>query len=190
MQMTRKLGGTKFILHGGFNPGEGSENDAFFQEILKSAPQKVDILLVYFAKEENRVDINRKEDVEQFEKNKGNRILSFQTANEEIFRNQMKKADIVYLHGGLSTKLLSVLEKFTDLDEMFKGKIVAGDSAGANVLCKSFYSEVSKDVFNGLGILPLNIVCHYTPTHLGTISRNLDSDVLYLPSYEYKVYWK
>lgn len=182
---------TKFVLRGGFNPGEGSRNDAFFKEILETAPQKANVLLVYFAKEKDRVDFNKKEDIEQFEKNKGNRALFFEIADEKIFEDQIKRANIVYLHGGLSTKLLSALEPFTDLKEMFEGKIIAGDCAGANVLCRSFYSEILETTFNGLGILPFNIICHYALTHPDRLTnKDSDTDVLYLSSYQYRVYWK
>lgn len=50
---------TKFILHGGFAKGEKQENDAFFKEILSTAPEEVKILLVYFAKEPNRISKNK-----------------------------------------------------------------------------------------------------------------------------------
>ena len=93
---------TKFILHGGFTPGGKQENDDFFQEILKSAPKKAKILLIYFAKESDRIAKNKDEDIKQFNKNKGDKILSFEIATEELFPEQVKKADIIYLHGGRS----------------------------------------------------------------------------------------
>jgi len=39
---------TKFILHGGFAGRKNTENDEFFKEILRDAPQKTKILLVNY----------------------------------------------------------------------------------------------------------------------------------------------
>ena len=125
---------TTFILHGGFALNTIPENDAFYVEVLKHTDISVKILLVYFAKEEDRILKNKAEDITQFEKNKGGKELSFEVASEKDFPEQVRWADVVYLHGGRTTKILPVLAKFPSLKEIFEGKIVVGDSAGANVL--------------------------------------------------------
>ncbi|MCK5022013.1 MAG: Type 1 glutamine amidotransferase-like domain-containing protein [Candidatus Pacebacteria bacterium] len=152
---------TKFILHGGFTFGEEQGNDEFTKEILKDAPEKAEILLVYFAKEKDRIPKNKEEDINQFNKNKGDKGLSFKVATEESFEDQIKEADIIYLHGGLSPKILEIMKRFPNLQKLFEGKIIAGDSAGANVLTKVFYSFLSDKVFEGLGLLPIKLIPHY-----------------------------
>src|SRR3989344_6896921 len=109
---------TKFILHGGFAKGAEQENDAFFSEILKTAPNRAKVLLVYFAKDADRIADSKTEDVEQFNKNKGDRVLSFQVAGESSFPEQVREADIVYLGGGHSDKLLDALKKYSNLREI------------------------------------------------------------------------
>jgi len=91
---------TKFSLHGGFASHVNLKNDAFFKEILKDTQDNLKILLVYFAKEVDRIPVNRIEDIAQFEKNKGNKKISFEVADKKSFLKQLKSADIVYLHGG------------------------------------------------------------------------------------------
>jgi hypothetical protein len=130
---------TKFILHGGFPVGEIPINDDFYGEILKESPKSSRILLVYFAKQPERIEKNKNEDMEQFKKNSGEKLLEFLTAREEIFEEQLKSSDIVYFHGGHSDLILDKIKKYSNLDKLFKGKTIAGDSAGAN----------------GLGILPM-----------------------------------
>ncbi|MDO8496086.1 MAG: Type 1 glutamine amidotransferase-like domain-containing protein [bacterium] len=181
---------TKFILHGGFTPGQKQENDNFFKEILRSAPEKVKVLLVYFAKEIDRIPTNKDEDIEQFNKNKGQKNLLFEVANEESFLKQVYWADIVYLHGGTSLKLLDTLKQFQNLKQLFEGKIIAGDSAGANILSAVFYSMVADDVFKGFGLIPIKIICHYSEKYKDKLGKDTSSlETLFLPEYHYKTFY-
>lgn len=180
---------TKFILHGGFPVGEIPINDDFYGEILKESPKSSRILLVYFAKQPERIEKNKNEDMEQFKKNSGEKLLEFLTAREEIFEEQLKSSDIVYFHGGHSDLILDKIKKYSNLDKLFKGKTIAGDSAGANVLVKTFYSK-SLGITSGLGILPIKLICHYHDdlrNKLDTIDQDLET--IFLKEYQYKVIW-
>ena len=153
---------TKFILHGGFNPKATiQEDDSFFNEILKDTPSNPKLLLVYFAKEVDRIQKNMNEDIVQFTKNSNGRNISFELAEEEKFLEQIPSADVIYLHGGSTKKILETIVKFSNLDELFKGKIVAADSAGVNAISKYCYSQRG-GILRGVGIIPYKIICHYT----------------------------
>lgn len=178
---------TKYILHGGFNPGEMQINDMFFKEIFAGTPKKLNRLLVYFAKEADRIAKNRQEDVVQFEKNKGDKFLKFETANSKQFEEQVKKADVVYLHGGHSGMLLEALRRYQDIGNHFKGKIVAGDSAGANVLGEAFYS-MKIGASEGLGLIPYKIVSHFIEENKHKLSNiKPELETIYLREYEFIV---
>ncbi|OGZ01858.1 MAG: hypothetical protein A3A43_03345 [Candidatus Liptonbacteria bacterium RIFCSPLOWO2_01_FULL_56_20] len=180
---------TKFILHGGFTTGEKQENNPFFQEILSSAPSETKVLLVYFAKEPDRIAKNREEDIEQFNRDKGDKILSFEVATEDLFPEQVKKADVIYLHGGHSGKLLDALKKFPNLGQLFGGKIIAGDSAGANVLTAAFYSQ-KIGVSEGFGLVPIKIISHYREENKDKLNEvRPELDTLFLPEYHFKVFY-
>lgn len=171
---------TTVILQGGF-PKEGKqENDAFFSEILNTAPQEAKVLLVLFAKEADRMEKNTREDIEQFTKNSDGKSLSFDVATEENFINQIEASDVIYFHGGHTGKLLDILKKLPDFREAIQGKIVAGDSAGANVLCAAFYS-LRMGAGEGLGILPFKILCHYVEENkdaLKDVRPDLETEIL------------
>lgn len=178
---------TKFILHGGFTPGD-YRSDEFTNEILKDTPESLKVLLVYFAKEQDRMAVNSAEDISQFNKHKGDKKLTFEIATESNLVEQVKEADIVYLHGGKTLKLLETLRRFPDLGKLFADKIIAGDSAGANVLCKAFYSKNANVAAEGLGILPLKIICHYKEELKDKIKDFCPGlETLYLREYELKV---
>lgn len=184
---------TKFVLHGGFNKEKGpvQENDEFFQEMLRDAPGNAKLLLVYFAEREEMVQLRIEQDKEQFDKNRGERNINFRVASEASFLEDCKWADVIYLHGGRTVKLMEILKRYQDLEQAFKGKTVAGDSAGANALGQLFYSKNSKEIGERLKILPFKVVVHYTdgtPNPLVNIQPDIETIILH--EYETKVFRK
>lgn len=181
---------TKFILHGGFTKGKTEENNSeFYTEILKDAPEGAKILLVCFAKDNERVPIATERVKTEFNKSKWQEKISFEVANEQSFIEQIKPADVVYFHGGTTLKLLEALKKFPYLKDSLSGKIIAGESAGANIFGKFFYSPSTDKVDEGLGFLPLKIIPHYSEIYKGKIDgfgKGLES--LLLPECQYKVF--
>jgi len=181
---------TKFILSGGYAGRPNKENDKFFKEILSVKKNKLNILLVYFAKTFEDYERITNEDKYQFNKNKGEKELMFEIAEEDKFIEQVKDADIIYLHGGKTLRLLETLKNYKNLKELFNGKVVAGESAGAYVLSTCFYSKSEGDVFKGLGFVSVKTICHYIGENtekLKSCSNNLET--LFLPDYKFKVFY-
>ena len=179
---------TKFIIHGGFAGHINDQNDSFFKEMLKDTPDNPKVLLVYFAKELDRIPVNKEEDFVQFERNKRNKNISFQVADEKFFVEQIKVADVIYLHGGNTLKLLETLKKFPHLKELFTGKIIAGESAGAHALSSLFYSKNAGGVLQGLGFVPVQIICHYIGENVEKLPKNSKLETLLLADYQYRVF--
>jgi len=122
---------------------------------------------------------------EQFIKNKGSKNLDIKIASEDTFIEECMWADVICIFGGRTAKLMEVLKKYKNLGQIFTGKIIGGDSAGANALGQLFYSKSSKEVGEGLRILPCKIVVHYVdgaPNPLADIASNLET--LFLHEYE------
>jgi hypothetical protein len=181
---------TKIILHGGFNKNQGPvhQNDEFFGEILKDVPEEVNLLLVYFAEREDMIPVRIEQDKEQFIKNKGDKTINFRVTSEETFEADCAWADAIYLHGGKTTRLMETLKKIPQAKQFLSNKTVGGDSAGANVLAKYFWSKNSKVVGEGLGFLPLKIIVHYedgAENPLADVAPELET--LFLHEYETKV---
>jgi peptidase E len=182
---------TKFILHGGFNKDVSFIKDEFFQEVLKDTPSEVKLLLVFFAEREDLLELRISQSKEQFEKNKGSKNINIKIASDDAFIEECKWADVICIHGGRTVKLIEAFKKFKNLEQVFAGKIIAGDSAGVNVLCHLFYSKTSKEIGEGLGILPFKVIVHYadgTPNPLENIEPDLET--LFLHEYETKVFYK
>ncbi len=118
---------TKFVLHGGFDKerGPAQENDAFFAEMLKDTPEDVKILLVYFAVREEKVELRTGQDKGQLNKNNSaKKNLDFKVATAENFIEECGWADVIYLHGGETVKIMEVLKNYKNLEEVFSGTIV------------------------------------------------------------------
>jgi peptidase E len=180
---------TKFILHGGFNPNQVDEDSSYFySEILKDAPENAKILIVLFAKDDDRIPMSFEKISSEFNNIKWQNNIIIEIADRVNFLKQLVWADVVYFSGGVSLKLRENLKNYPDMKELLKGKIVAGESAGANVLCKYFYSPKAGEVFEGLSILPIKICPHF----INDFQEKLDKfgpelEVLQLREYEFKV---
>ena len=181
---------SKFVLHGGFQKSKTYEdNTAFFSEILKDAKDYSRILLVPFAKNPERIAPTTLKVIEEFDKVQGKKNLIFEIASKENFMEQVKSADIIYIQGGTSLKLMGVLESYPHLkDLLLEGKTVAGESAGANALCTVFYSPSADGIYDGLGVLPVKIIPHYIEKYRDEFKDiRPDLESLYLREYEFTV---
>ena len=180
---------TKYILHGGYADRESVENYDFYKEILKDCSSPTNVLLVLFSRpDEMREELGARL-VSLFERNSEDISLSFEIAKESNFLAQVKRADVVYLRGGDTLKLLNTLKVYNDLKNNFLGKVIAGESAGAYVLSNCFYSKTIGGVMSGLGHVPVNTICHFEDKNADKLSEcSQDSETLLLPNYKFKVF--
>jgi peptidase E len=181
---------TKFVLHGGFDKNISYIKDEFFQQVLKDTPENIKIFLVFFAESDEYLELRIKQCKDKFENNKGSKNLEFKMATEENFLDGCIWADVIFLSGGRTAKLMEILKKYKDIGQVFSGKTIAGDSAGVNVLAQFSYGKNSKEIKEGLRILPFKVVVHYIDgdsNPLVDIEPNLET--LFLREYETKVFY-
>lgn len=82
-------------------------------------------------------------------------------AEAEQFYEQVRWADIVYLHGGHTATLLEALPDIRQFRRAVAGKMVVGSSAGANYLSAYGYSPNAETVYQGSGLVPVTTLVHY-----------------------------
>ncbi|MBI5732882.1 Type 1 glutamine amidotransferase-like domain-containing protein [Candidatus Jorgensenbacteria bacterium] len=151
----------RFILHGGYTIEKNEQNDAFYKELSKYVPDGGNILLVYFSRKDEEVNKFFEDDKNRIlEQAKGKKLV-LTPASEENFMEQVRHAHAVYFKGGSTEKLFAVLKRYPDFTKSIAGKVIAGDSAGAYVLAKYYYSVSSGKIGEGLGLLPVRVICHY-----------------------------
>ncbi|MFW0861963.1 MAG: Type 1 glutamine amidotransferase-like domain-containing protein [Candidatus Komeilibacteria bacterium] len=182
---------TKYILHGGYANRENPDNDKFYKEILNTDKKELSILIVLFAKPEEQQGDRKNKIIGLFEKNNKDKHLSYEVATQDGFINQLHKADIIFLHGGETLKLLDMLRKFDErysLYKLFNNKIIAGESAGAYVLSKWFYSKTEGGCFAGLSLVDVKTLCHYEGMNEEKLKKCKASETLLLPEHKYKIF--
>lgn len=153
----------KYILHGGYTSTDNELNRTFYEEIARDVPDQGTILLCYFASKDDDNSGRFKEDSDRIKQQSHSKQFTFIEAKEDNFIDQLKLSDALYLRGGSTPKLLTALTKYADLKEQLEGKTVAGSSAGAYVIGKysAFHDDESGGkVREGLGLLPIRVVCH------------------------------
>ena len=176
---------TKFVLHGGFNKEKGYIKDEFFREALKDTGPDVKIFLVFFAEMQEHLVLRIKQCKEQFNNNKCAKNLEFQMATKENFSEGCAWADIIFLSGGRTVTLWEALKEFPNLKQLFKNKTVVGDSAGVNVLGRLSYSRKTKEINQGIGILPYKILVHYSGEMDNPLADSEpDTETLFVHEYE------
>ncbi len=152
---------TKFILHGGFNRQPNELNQTYYREIVSNLKDDATILLIYFAAPEEKWMSYEAKHREFFLEQSEGKKCNFIIARAENLHEQLKVSDAVFLQGGETLKLLSTLRTDPGFAEVVKGKTIAGSSAGAYVLSRHYISADTGKVGEGLGILPIKVVCHF-----------------------------
>lgn len=190
---------TKYILHGGYTRTDNELNHTFYEEITRNIPDGGTVLLCYFASQEDDNSERFKEDSQRIEERSHGKKFTFLLANEKDFIEQLKQANALYIRGGSTPKLLGVLKKYPDFKENLDSKTVAGSSAGAYAIGKysAFHDDESGgQIREGLGLLPLRVVCHYesndlppNPTALNSLGNMAqDLEIVFLKDFEWKVF--
>jgi peptidase E len=153
---------TKYILHGGYTRRHNELNRSFYEEFAKDVPEGGTVLLCYFAsREEDHGKEIFGEQAHAIEVESPRRAFNFVMASKGSFLDEFKAADAVYFHGGSTRKLLETLRAYPDLKPFAEGKTVAGSSAGAYMLARYGASHSESAMREGLGFVPLRVICHY-----------------------------
>lgn len=88
-------------------------------------------------------------------------FAEFVMAEKDRFVEQVKTADMVYFHGGSTNSLVDAMRVYPGIEELYRGKIIVGSSAGANYLSSCGFSPSIGDVGQSGGIVDAAVVVHY-----------------------------
>lgn len=119
----------------------------------------------------------------------GDKKLSFELATENNFTEQIKRSNVVYFGGGTTVRLMDRLKEYKGLGNLFGGKIVAGESAGANSLSAYCYSKPGGGIIQGLGLVSVKTMPHFAEgmeSNFKDIYPEIES--LFIPEYKFKVF--
>ena len=185
----------KFVLHGGDLGDKNRDNYGFFKEMTTGNSRNLNLLMTYFANDENKVEDKFKRHGDAFRYFAKDKSTDIKLAEVNKFPEQVKWADVIYLAGGVATEeLVNKLSLIKNLEKLFDGKVVGGSSAGANCLSKYYYGNESQKIGNGLGILNIKTFCHFKQKDTKFVEKLASYKeklpLLVLPSYKWVVIFK
>lgn len=176
---------TKYILNSGGIRNNIEGGKRFFAECVNGFSNNPKILICLFA-------YPREHWEEKFEDLKNNNLYPkevnpvFDLAFPDLFEEQVKNSDVVYIYGGDDHLLQYWLKKF-DLSRIFKGKVIATNSAASSALAKYFWTCDWRKNMDGFGILPIKFLPHYKSSYGSNDPRgSIDWDKAYEELKEYK----
>ena len=171
--MTQERTLTTYILCGGAERWAGNFG-SYLQDFFAGRQDELKILDVFFASP-------RREWRQKFDDWAGWYNQYFPGAKRELaskshFVEQVRRAHIIYVHGGRTTRLLQELHDFSEVERLLRGKVYIGSSAGANYLAQHFLGHQGIDT--GSAILPMNVVVHYNADNPAERRTVADADAL------------
>ena len=163
----------KYIIVGGYIHKAKDGGRAFCEELVKGINKKpIKILDCMFARPRESWEQKIKEDNTLFLK--FIKDFELELALPEKFTEQVKKSDIIFLRGGYTTQLFDALIQNKDWLKELDGKVLAGTSAGAEVIAKYYHVLDSGRIGDGLGLLPIKFIPHWKSDFFDDIKQNID----------------
>ena len=152
---------TKYVVNsGGINniPDKGKR---FFDEVFTGLGPNPKLLICLFAQPREDWEERYQESVDFFRKffHEGT-VPVLTLAFPDIFADQVRDADAVYIRGGDDHLIQYWLRQF-DLPGIWEGKVIATNSAGSNVLAQHFWTCDWRQLMDGLSILPMKFISHF-----------------------------
>jgi peptidase E len=152
---------TKYVLNSGGQRNNIPSAKRFFAEVVKDLGERPRILYCFFAQKREEWETKFAEYVANAPNLLPEGIQPvFELAFPEIFIEQVKKADTIFIHGGDDHLLLYWLKQF-DTPNIWKDKVIAASSAGSHALAKHFWTCDWRKCMDGLGILPIKFLAHF-----------------------------
>ncbi len=176
---------TKYILAGGRVHVAPDKGKAFIDELVKNFTHKpVKILVCLFAVAKEQWQEKFAGDQEYFSKFISD--FELELADENIFTEQVRSSDVIFLRGGHTRPLMDLLTRNTDWLQELDGKVLAGTSAGAEAISKYYFVTKTNRNGEGLGLLPIKFIPHWKSTHFDDEPQNIDWDKIYSDFKNYK----
>lgn len=149
------------ILHGGRIKTSVDGGKAYFAEIVKNLGKTPRLLLCFFAQPREEWE-SRYEELQ-------NRISSlldcqpaYSMATPAEYYRQAGQSDALLMSGGDATLLHTWADRTSGFIESLRSlPVIAGSSAGADLLVEKFWACDWRTVQKGLGIVKTNLMVHY-----------------------------
>lgn len=144
---------------GGYPKKAADGGKAFVKELVRGHRGSIRVLICLFAKPRNEWSlVNDRLFLKKF---LSSHRLIFRSADIKSFGRQVRWADIVYVKGGSTRRLMASLNRLRGWEKQLAGKTIAGTSAGAEMISAYYYHADQKWVGKGFGLVPIKVLVHY-----------------------------
>lgn len=152
---------TKYILNSGGAKNHPEKEIRFNREIVKGLGDNPCVLFCFFASPRDRWEEKFHSYSKRFLESMDSGVVpKFDLAFPDSFVDQIKNSDAIVIYGGDDNLLLFYFKNY-DLPAVWQGKVVAGSSAGSDILVKYFWTCDWRQTKEGLGILPIKFIPEY-----------------------------
>jgi peptidase E len=157
---------TTYILHGGETSKDTPDNNLFFKYFTQFVEKdEVRILMCYFTKEKEIWDSRLESDRDKIARQTSKKIFLTLAEDPNDLINKLDDHDVLYVAGGNPEPLESNLSLFKEFKNKLAGKVYLGCSMGAFIVSShyvlTFDPQQPSKVHHGLGLLPINTLCHF-----------------------------
>ncbi len=191
---------TTYILHGGKTSKANSQNEKFFGKFTELVDKKeITILLCYFARAKEKWEALIERDTNSIKNNTIKKVDILIAENPDDLFHKIDKADVLYVAGGEAELIEPFYKDLIGLEKKLKDKVCAGSSMGAFFISEQYVlsldSQDTNTVRKGLGLLPIQLLCHWDietekERKLGLLTSNSNLPVLVLNEFEFVVIYK
>lgn len=112
--------------------------------------------------------------------------FELELADENVFTEQVKNSDVIFLRGGHTSPLMNLLTRNTNWLQELDGKVLAGTSAGAEAISKYYFVTKTNRNGEGLGLLPIKFIPHWKSIYFDNEPQNIDWNKIYSDFKNYK----
>jgi len=157
---------TSYVLHGGNTSHTSLDNDRFFS-LFTSLVNKptVRILLCYFARLPEDWEKKSQTDIQIIQRLSAKQTEFTIAQSAEHLLQQLPVHDVLFVAGGYAEYIEPLLPELQSLRDTIANKIYIGSSMGAFIAASQYVlspdAADTHTVHSGLGLLPINTLCHW-----------------------------
>lgn len=156
---------TKYVLNSGGMKNNHDGARRFFEELVKGRGASPHVLLGFFAQPREVWEEKFNEYTKAFDQFMPTGIkATYEIAFPENFNHQVKKADVIYFHGGDDHLAMDWFKRI-GAPKVWQGKTVGTNSATTHALSKYFWTCDWRQLKDGLGILPIKTLAHFNSNY-------------------------
>lgn len=190
---------TTYILHGGKSKVDNESNREYYKEFTGNTPKDtIKILACYWARNKEEWDPLLKIEKELIIKEADKEVIIDIAIDPKNLVERISDYDVLYVSSGDNILAKESLKELNGLKEQLDGKVYIGSSMGAFLACNNYVLSLDHQDYtashSGLGLLPLNLLCHFNIEKRKEMKlellRDKDNPILTLDEYQFvKIYY-